>query len=205
LKTTLVSEYLSYTAAMLHILAFYLYGKKILKSKKDGSGPNAATWTIWAFGSFLTLINYDFVAEDLFKETVAMADAFGCLVIFCISFGRFQKLGRSEWVILAVDGLAILVWLMFRSATYTYAVLQISATLSVIPTCVSTWKNPKSEPALVWFLWALAYGLSAIVVLLRWEQWVDIVYPLNYMVMHLAVAVICLFRQRHLQNRAVPE
>ncbi|MFA6095556.1 MAG: hypothetical protein WC767_01810 [Candidatus Paceibacterota bacterium] len=183
---------LSILAALVHIIAFCLYGRSMIKDKAH---PNTAMLVIWAFGSFITLFNYDFVANDWLKESVALVDTVGCLAIFWIFVGRgkfdIKKLKNVDCMIVMADVVAIVIWQIYGSALIAYAVLQVSAALSIVPMCRQVWEGNEEEDTLVWFLWTSAYFISGVVVVLRWEGVQDIIYQANYTLMHLAVAIVC--------------
>ncbi len=55
----------------------------------------------------------------------------------------------------------------------------------------SVWKNPTVEKALPWCLWATGYGMTTLVVVLRWTgQYQDLVYPVAGICLHATVALM---------------
>lgn len=186
---------LSIIAAAIHVVAFTIYINDMLAKRTQ---PCTATLAIWAFGSFLALLTYDAVTQDWVKETVAYTDVIGCIVLFIIAWRKkiLPNVDKTDYYIIVTDIIAIAVWQIFHSATHAYLVFQASAALSVIPTYRKVWKEPNSENVLVWSLWGTAYFISAIVVILRWTKWEDMVFPINYALFHYATAAICLWRRK---------
>ncbi|MEK7185002.1 MAG: hypothetical protein AAB726_00040, partial [Patescibacteria group bacterium] len=53
-----------------------------------------------------------------------------------------------------------------------------------------------------WLLWTAAWIVATIVVILRWKnQWIDLVYPINSVVLHASVAVLCIWRSKTVMSR----
>ena len=48
------------------------------------------------------------------------------------------------------------------------------------------------EDAKPWYIWTIAYSTLAVVVVLRWEKWEDLVYPLIFAILHAIVAILAL-------------
>jgi len=85
-------------------------------------------------------------------------------------------------------------WTMTKSDEYTNLLFQIDVILSFIPIIRGTWKNPRCERALPWFVWSCAYVLFGATVLMRYEKWWDLMYPINYLALHLTVGFIAKYK-----------
>lgn len=182
-------------AGLLQIAGYFDYFKKI------GIGrikPNAASWSIWAFGAVLESASYVFVTGDWVKNILPIACAVCAVSLFliCLKRGHFEKVTRFEWILVIADCIAIFVWWWFESAVYANLLLVLTAIVSFIPIIMHVWKDPKAEHARPWFLWTYAYATLALVVVFRWEKWEDFVYPGIFLILHLIVAVLALDSRR---------
>lgn len=182
---------LGIVAGLFQIAGYFDYFKKI------GAGrikPNAASWSIWAFGAVLESTSYVFVTGDWVKNLLPIACAACAVLLFliCLKRGHFGAISRFEWVLIVADCIAIFVWWWFESATYANFLLVLTAVISFVPIIIHVWKDATVEHAWPWFLWSSAYALLGVVVLLRWEKWEDLVYPAVFLVLHLIVAILAL-------------
>jgi hypothetical protein len=182
-------------AASLTLLAgYWFYNKKIAKSDIR---PNATTWGLWAAASFpVVLVYFDLTGDwvkNLLPLTCAIA-AIGTFVHMMIR-GSFQKPNRIELEIAALDVAVILYWVACDDPFITSIFLEIDIWITFIPILQTTWNHPETEDPKPWIIWTVAYTLFTIVVLLRWEQWWDLILPVNYVVQHGLVGVFARFRR----------
>lgn len=178
-------------AGLLQIAGYVSYFKKIGIGRVK---PNAASWGIWAFGAVLESSSYVFATGDWVKNILPIACSASAVVLFfiCLYRGHFEKLTKFEWFISTLDCFAILIWWHYESAVYANLFLVLTAVISFVPIIAGVWKDPMVEDSYPWFLWTIAYSVLALVVILRWEKWEDIVYPGIFIILHVAVAVLAL-------------
>jgi len=181
-------------AGLVQIFGYLLYIKKINIGRVK---PNTASWSIWAFGAVLESSSYIFVTGDWVKNLLPIACAVSAILIFlyCLRNGHFVKPTRFEWSLVFLDCMAIFIWWWYSSAVYANLFLVFIAVVSFIPIIVHAWRDPMVEDATPWFIWTFAYTLLAIVVVVRWEKWEDLVYPLVFIVLHVIVAILALDRR----------
>lgn len=168
---------------------YVLYVKKINLGRVK---PNTASWAIWAFGSLLESVTYIYTTNDWVKNILPVICALSAIALFvyCAHFGHFQKPSIFDFFLVCLDCVAIFLWWYYSSASYANLALVVTAIISFIPITIGVWDNPKSEHALPWFVWTIAYSMLTVVVLTRWEKWEDLIYPLVFAILHFIVAVL---------------
>jgi hypothetical protein len=191
----IVGLVISVLASFFQIFGYLVYIRKIT----DGViRPNAASWSIWTFGAVLESYSYIVVTGDWVKNLLPVTCTVLAIVlfIFCLSRGHFFRPTKLEFGIVVMDCIAILVWWYFSSALYANLLLIVTAIVSFLPIMHNTFVDPESENATPWFLWTVAYGLLGLVVLIRWEKWEDLIYPLAFFLLHLIVGIMSVDRKK---------
>lgn len=176
-------------AGLLHVLAFVIYKKQI----SDGtSSPNTATWTLWVFLTLLNCASYFSISMDWVKSILPILSSLACIVTFCsaLSNGKFSALEKYDSIALVFGIISALVWYIFQSASWANVILQLGVVVSFIPTYRGLIKDPFKEKSLPWFVWSSAYVLSLIVIILRWQQWQEVVYPIGGFILHFGVGLL---------------
>lgn len=182
--------WLGITAGLMHVVAFALYNKQMLRGT---SIPNAATWTLWTFLTVLNVSSYAVMSGDLVKSILPAASSIACIGTFLFSLykGKLSRMDKWDGFALAIGLVLGFVWWWYHSAICANLILQLSVAISFVPTYRGVWKNPATEKAFPWYLWSFAYVLSIIVVVLRWQgQYVDLVYPVNCLILHAVVGLL---------------
>ncbi len=156
------------------------------------SKPNLATWTLWTFLTVLNASSYDVMSGDWVKSILPLASSVACILTFLFALykGKLSKVDPWDGLALGIGVISALVWWYYKSATYANLIIQFSIAVSFVPTYRGVWRDPKKERALPWYIWSSAYFLSIAVVLLRWQSWHDLVYPINCLVLHAVVGLL---------------
>jgi len=186
------NEVLATIASLMHIVAFIVYNMQTVSGKNT---PSISTWAIWAFLSLFNVASYWDMSGDWVKSLLPTIGSLMCIATFFISLckGKFVKISKSDFAALCVGLVAVLVWWRYENATYANLVAQVCIFIGFMPTYKSVWQNPRNEKPLAWFLWTSAYIVGIVVVLLRWNnQYQDIVYYADCIVLHLIVALLAL-------------
>lgn len=181
-------------AGVVQVVGYWIYNKDVFTDPQRK--PNAASWGLWAFGSLLTSSSYAEVAHDWVKEILPFACVTACTLTF-LAFLIKGKLGRPdkrELAILILDLLILVFWVVSESARYANLLLMGSVVISFIPNLRSVWNKPTTENPIPWFVWSFAYALLFVTVILRFEKWWDLAYPVTYFILHIAVGLIAKFR-----------
>ena len=184
---------LSIFTGVLMFAGFVLYFFSVIKNKE--TRPNTASWVLWAFGDVITCATYVGATEEWREFLSSCVSATTCviLVVVFVFLGKFRRIDKWDKIIVAVDISVIILWLIFQSALFANLLIQISAIITFIPIIRSTAKNPRYEKPHAWFMWTTAYALTAVVViLLNSGHWAEVIYPLNYALLHVIVGILAL-------------
>ncbi len=169
-------------------LAGYWYYHKAMTSHPDHN-PNAASWFMWGVGGVAELIVYAALVEDAAKEILPAV----CAVVVVITFLRVWwreeslSLDRNDWIIVLFDAAVVAFWFVTKNPFAANALLGIDMILSFWPILKSTRENPSAEQPKPWLLWTIAYGILTVVVIIRWENVWELIYPVFYFLLHGAV------------------
>lgn len=192
MKMENIAVFLGILAGALHLVAFAIYNKQMILGT---SRPNTATWTLWVILTVLNLASYKAMSGDIVKAILPLASSLAGIVtfIFAIAKGKLSRLGKFDSLALIIGLVSGGTWWYYNSATFANLILQAAIVVSFIPTYRGVWQDPKMEKALPWFIWASAYVLTIAVVFLRWrDQYQDLVYPLNGLILHTIVGMLAM-------------
>jgi glucan phosphoethanolaminetransferase (alkaline phosphatase superfamily) len=194
------SPFIIAVGSLIFLVAFVIYNKDILRGN---TRPNIVTWSLFALITLINSTSYISMTGDLVKSVLAFTDFFVCAIItfFILFKGYYSKLSIFEKLVIVFSAASIFAWVIFRSATFANLLLQPGYILAFIPTYVNAYKNPLTERALPWFLWAFSFILSIIVVIMRWEgAWQDIVNPSIALLLHFGVGMLALRKKHGISN-----
>lgn len=169
-------------AGLVQLAGYVLYNRTARK-------PSAMSWGIWGIGSFLTYFLYGELVQDWVKEFLPLLCMLAALTTFTLCLRRklLDRPDRTDWFILVLDVAVIAYWLTYRETKWANLFLQIDVAISFIPQLRSVWKSPSSEDSKPWLVWSVAYLLLLTTVVMRWESWWELLYPVNYFILHLGV------------------
>jgi hypothetical protein len=155
----------------LYFLGFAYYGKCMLTGKVN---PSLASWGQWAFlGILLATSAYFMNHGDFVKSLQAYGTSAANVTMLTIVLvvHKYDKL-RVRDVQLGLFGLAaILIWWLTHSATYAQLVLLIPIIISIIPTWLNTWEEPRREDPVPWVVISCSYLLTGAATGLRIRHW----------------------------------
>lgn len=189
-----LSIFVGSLAGFCYLLAYADYNRGIFSGRIK---PNGATWGIWSMIAVLSAGSYFTVSGDFWKSILQIVNILPCIGTFLLALfaGKFQKLGLTDWLASLITVLAVGVWAICKSAAWTNVIVQGAIVIGFIPIWRSVWTAPSLEHRRPWVLWTISYSLAAAVVVLRWNgQWIDLVSPLNCIVLHASVPVLCSLR-----------
>lgn len=186
---------LSIVAGLLYAIGYMFYYRNILKNDPK---PNPVSWGIWAALSLLSTGSYFTATGDWWKNVIPLMNialCFGAFVLLVIHAKR-KKLTWVDWTAIIMGIVVIVVWISSKSALQANMLVQVVIIIGFIPTWKNVWSEPRSEQRTPWLIWTTSFFIATIVVLLRWKEghWYDLVYPINCVVLHLSVPVICRLR-----------
>lgn len=175
---------------VIHLLGYWIYYR--MSSLHKETSPNTASWSIWAFGSIINLLTYASMSNDWVKDILPAVCSLACIVVYVgyLRQGKFKMPGLTDILIFSTDIVATIVWLVANSPLIGNMACQASTILSYLPIIRETMKDPRKEKPLPWFIWTAAYGLDVILVIMRWQQWGDVVYPAVSFILCLIMLII---------------
>lgn len=156
------------------------------------SRPNLTSWTIWGVTSFIDALNYSELTGDWQKNALALTCAITCAItwIVCLARGRFRKPEIYQYGSLLLYGVILILWKQFGLVKESNFILQIDNAISFIPIISGVVKDPTVERPAPWIWWTASYALGTLVVILRYEQWNDLLYPLSCAILHGLIAAL---------------
>lgn len=182
------------TTISIAILACLLQVYGHIVYNKGNSSPNLTSWTIWAFTSIIDTLNYSEMTGDWQKNILSITCSIACFVTWflCLLKGRFSRPKKSEYMSFVVCLVAIYLWKEFGLVKESNMILQVDNVISFLPIIYIVYKYPNTEQPRAWIVWTFSYALGTVVVLMRYIQWQDLVYPASCVVLHLAVGILSL-------------
>lgn len=159
-------------AGLLSLIAYLPYARDTIRGDAK---PNRATWIIWSVAGWLLFASYEAAAGGA-ARWVPLADALGPALIAALA----MRNGRREWsrldvACLLVAGVSAAAWGITGSAVVALDINLFLACLAAIPTFRSAYRQPASEPVLVWRLF-LASNLLNLLAIDKWT-WSSAAYP----------------------------
>lgn len=191
-----ISIVLSTLAGLGFCLAYLEYNRVVITGKTK---PNGAAWAIWSAIAVVSTGSYIAVSEDFWKSLLPILNIMLCIGTFVLALiaGKFKRLDVTDWIALGIGLTAVVVWGAYKSATYANLIVQVAIAVGFIPIWRAVWKNPSCEHSRPWLIWVVSYLVSLIVVTLRWKgQWIDLVYPINCVLLHASVPILCSLRAK---------
>lgn len=197
-----LSTTLGIVSAVIQASAYGFYWREVWKGRLC---PNKAAWFLWGALAILSSSSYCVASGDWVKSLLIIVNSVMCILTVVITWrlGRFEPLTLYAKIALAIGLLTALVWLYFREAAYAQFFMQGAILVGFYENYKMAWVKPEKELAIAWLIWSGAYAINIATVLLRWnpENWVSIIYPVNSLVCHFAMAMIILLRLRHYRAR----
>lgn len=186
----MISISLGILIGVTHLLGYWIYYRTSSLYKE--TAPNTASWSVWAFGSIVNLLTYASMSNDWVKDILPAVCSVACLVIY-VSYlrqGKFEVPKFSDILIFSADIMATIVWMSTNSPLIGNMACQGSEVISFIPIIRETMRHPRRERPLPWIIWSIAYALDVILVIIRWRQWGDMVYPVTSLALSLTMIII---------------
>lgn len=192
------------SAAALQALGYFIYVTHVLKKEIR---PNAASWTMFAYGTtLLLLLELDRGAQwELLALPAVCALSSILVAVYCKSRGgrllpRHGVDQASFFLDVCITVVYISAWILLTRGSIDQAqknaidlLLLICWNVGILtaffPLLREVYHHPHSERSLPWVVWSCAYGLLLLATLVK-QGGVDelALYPLINLVVHLFVA-----------------
>jgi len=184
-------------SGVVQALAYLVYLRQVVA---EDCRPNGMTWLMWSYGTALLL----YVEIDQGAPFAALVLPTVCLLcsiaVASCAFARSAYIPpeRQDWAVLSLD-LGVSAGYVASSVVGDPAEFGLDTGLMFVlltglttftsswPIMRTTYLDPQHERPLAWFVWALAYGLLALAVMLENMAWPYLAYPLIALLVHLAI------------------
>ncbi len=189
----MVATALFLSASATFLVAFWIYNEGVIL------GKNLPAFAAWGLFSLITLINsltYLSWTANFVNVAVLLTDFVVCvgttLVVLIRLKGHVHVDEKDKWITL-VSLIAVLLWVLYRTAAGGNLINQIAYCLAFIPTYRNVLRDPRNEPTRPWLLWTLAFVLNIIALTLQPKtQLMDYVSPMICLAHHTAITALSL-------------
>lgn len=195
-----IKELAGYTSGIITIVALIVYLWAILNHRVES---NKAAWGIWTIVTGMILLAYYDSVGFVDNIWVSIAYFFGVLLVF-LMLNIYSKKETWTWVEkFSLVGVAIIsiIWCVYKSSELALFLTLGIDLLGALPIILSTYRNPKGEFALAWYLGFIANTINLMAV----EKWdlINALYPIYLASMTLIVAILASIRRNNLYDPAI--
>lgn len=191
-----VSTVLAAAIVLAHVLGYGLY----LRGMRNGAiKPEPVTWTLWVLEGCVNVPTYLQGTEGHWmKDILPVLDLLGSLVIwsFAFSWGRFSRLSREDYSIVATVIAALLAWKIYGDALDANVVLQLGNLISFVPIARNTWRRREVELVAPWAWWSAAYAIDLALVAVNLNSWKEFAFPAACLLTHFTVGAFAFRNNR---------
>ncbi len=152
-----IYKILGILSALIFSFGYLPYIISIVKGK---SKPHPMSWVLW---TILGAVTFYFSIQVGAHEMLPLA-LFNFLMPFTVALLSLKYwqggFSRFDYTCLALSLVAIIAYILFRSAVLSLTLNLIGDILAYLPTLRKTYRNPESEDLLTWVLFLIGYSLS---------------------------------------------
>jgi hypothetical protein len=185
-----LSFWISIFAALLQIAGYVYYGVAMFKGENK---PSPAAWFLWAIGNGIDLYSYAVVVEDWVKNFLPIACAVSAIGIFVLAlrFGKMEMPSKFDCTLILVDLIIVALASFFDQDRIGHLLVCADTVLVYIFVVRDCNKDAESETATPWVLWFSAYSMMLLTVILRYDDWWGLVYPvINALMCGMILAIV---------------
>lgn len=139
------------------LLSAYAYIPYIADTASGQTQPQRASWLIWSILGSIAFFSQ--LQEGAgFSLWFAGAQVLGTIVVFVLSIrsGTGTYLKPSDYIILVIAGVGLVLWYFTETATYALLITISISLLGGTATVLKAYKEPKSETITTWVVSLLA-------------------------------------------------
>ncbi len=191
-----LSMVLSIVAGIGFTTAFVTYNWDVFTSKTT---PNGSSWVIWSLVALVSTPSYIVASGDWWKSVIPLLNILLCIGTFVLVLfkGKFKKPELIELGPILLSIIAVVIWKKSGSAAIANLIVNGAILIGFLPTFRGIWKRIAKEHPTPWWIWTASYVVAGVVVILRWkEQWIDLVYPINCILLHAVLLFLIWERSR---------
>jgi hypothetical protein len=154
-------------SGFLVLLSIIPYAWRVVQGKIK---PNIIGWSLWSFVGLSLLLNYKNIgAEDnIWAAITGFTNPLLIALIAIWKKGEKIKPNKLEYFcILFCVASIVLWWFWLGNETYSQYALYIAIiadAFAAVPTAFFVLKNPREDRPLMWFLFAIGYGLNMLAI-----------------------------------------
>jgi hypothetical protein len=184
-----VSLVLGMAAACIHVSAYITYN---IQTSKGLSKPRASVIGVSVFLAVLLAITYLATTTNLAITLQYIAGSTSAMVTLLNLWirKRLTRFSKEEYVYGAISFVAGIVWYVFHWAAFANFIILATVLMTYKTLYQGVWRNPYTETARAWLLWALANAVNTVNVIHLHKEWTAYVSPIVLLISHLAVAVL---------------
>ena len=145
------------TAAAITALQYVPYLRDLHRGPVK---PHLFTWVVWALAAGIIAAG-QWHSGGGWGALLMATECVFCIAIVAFTLRRAEHdIVRSDWIALAVSGLAAGVWMITDRPTVSLALATATEAIAFVPTVRKSWNAPFSEPVLVYSMSTFAVFLS---------------------------------------------
>jgi hypothetical protein len=154
---------LSLLSGILQLVAFFPYGRSIIKGETK---PSKASWLIWAILDTITFAGM-YAADALNGQIIATVIGVWVIVILAFVYGE-SGWKKFDLACLAGGVFGIVLWVLFANPTFGIVISVTVTLIGAVPTFRNTYYRPDLEDRLSWILYWFA-AASATLAIPSWD------------------------------------
>ena len=119
------------------------------------------------------------------------------LTIFCLSLTRGRGEGGLDWpnsLALVIALTSITLWFAMSSALMALICILVADTIGITLSLIKTWRDPSSEPLMMWGLGSVAAALNVVAV--GSPEWFLYLAPLHLLLCDVLMAITIIMRRK---------
>ena len=176
-------------AGVLYVLGFIPYIRVIVRKEIK---PSIASWIIWASLDTITIAGM-YAKDAVNGQIIGACLGAWMVVVLTLKYGH-PGWKRMDTFYISGAALSIVLWQIFKSPVLGIITSTSVVVLGLIPTFVSTWKNPKREDKLSWTI----FWVSCVFAVLAIPQWTlaDASQPIGFLVTETTMMYLLYARKR---------
>lgn len=144
----MIEQYFSVASSVVLLISLAYYAWDMIVG---GSKPQRVTWFLFALISYTFLAAQIVEGSKLLELIFTLFNSFNVTVIFLLSL-RYGVGGsdRRDKVSLLVVALSLILWAVTKDPLLSLFIILFIDGIGVGLTLIKTWKQPSSEPILMW-------------------------------------------------------
>ena len=185
-------------SALVGISAFYPYFRDISSKKTH---PHEFTWLIWAITQGTATAALWIGGGGVAAIPLTISTLLVVLVFLFSIPGGDRYISRSDYVVLVISFLAIIIWWLLDNPLISVLLLSAIDVFGYIPTFRKSYHYPWSETLLSWGTFTVANILSIFAI--EDYNFITMTYIVSISLTDLALLIFLIFRRKKVINNAL--